>query len=211
MRWTFRKDGGSLVAAILFFMLCGLGASMILSGALALAKRNQKRFEYDQKRLAVESAAAFLRDELVCAENAVEILEWEDDEIQYVYAESRQELDDSILGALIRARYEFQDEEPQKFCQEFVLSVESDAELEHTDFLQVKVKFWLDEDYQITALLSDMEVDTDKHCRRRLTVPAQIEHEETEEAAGSVCRTTIFWERGVIEKGVSDEEWNLEF
>lgn len=199
----WRKDGGSLVAAILFFMFCGLGAAMILSGALSLAKRNQKRFVYDQKRLAVESAAAFLRDELARTENAVEILELEE-EIQYCYAETGQELDDSILGMLIRAYYEAQDGEPQKCCAEFLLSVEP-------DLLQVKVKLWLDEEYQITALLSDMESDTDKHCRRRLTVPAQVEYEEAEEENGCVCRTVIFWERGVIEKGVSDEEWEMEF
>lgn len=204
MRRIGRKDGGSLVAAILFFMLCGLGASMILSGALSLVKRNQKRFEYDQKCLAVESAAAFLRDELARAENAVEILELEEEKIQYCYAETGQELDDSILGMLIRACYEAQDGEPQMCCEEFVLSVDP-------DFLQVKVKLWLDEDYQITALLSDMESDTDKHCRRRLTVPAQVEYEETEEEAGCVYRTEIFWERGVIEKGISDEEWEMEF
>lgn len=197
-----RKDGSSLVAAILFFMFCGLGASMILSRALSSAKENQKRFAYDQKRLAVESAAAFLRDELACEENAVEILELEEDgEIQYCYAESGQELGDSILGRLILACYEDQDREQQQDCEEFVLSVDS-------DFLQVQVKLWIDEDYQITALLSDMDPDAGKECRRQLIVPAQVEYEEE---GGNVCRTMIFWERGSIEKGVSDEGWEMEF
>ena len=58
------ESGASLVAAILFFVLCGVGASVILAAASASAGKMKKVPEADQKRFAVESAAGFLRDEI---------------------------------------------------------------------------------------------------------------------------------------------------
>lgn len=89
-----KEDGASLVAAILFFVLCGVGASVILASASASAGKMQQVPAADQKRFAVESTAAFLRDELTRAENIVKIkevmIEWSnsgeiEDTLDYYY------------------------------------------------------------------------------------------------------------------------------
>lgn len=69
------EDGASLVAAILFFVLCGVGASVILAASSASAGKMQQVPAADQKRFAVESAAAFLRDELADQASIVKIRE----------------------------------------------------------------------------------------------------------------------------------------
>lgn len=58
------QDGASLMAALLFFVFCGVGASIILASASASAGKIRNLPGEDQKRYAVDSAAAFLRDEL---------------------------------------------------------------------------------------------------------------------------------------------------
>lgn len=65
------ETGASLVAAILFFVLCGVGASVILAAASASAGKMQRVPETDQKRFAVESAATFLRDEMRDSQNKI--------------------------------------------------------------------------------------------------------------------------------------------
>ena len=62
-------------AALLFFVFCGVGASIILASASASAGKNRHLPREDQKRYAVDSAAAFLRDELQKTENIVKIKE----------------------------------------------------------------------------------------------------------------------------------------
>ena len=69
------QDGASLMAALLFFVFCGVGASIILASASASAGKNRHLPREDQKRYAVDSAAAFLRDELQKTENIVKIKE----------------------------------------------------------------------------------------------------------------------------------------
>lgn len=69
------EDGASLVAAILFFVLCGVGASVILAASSASAGKMQQVPVANQKRFAVESAAAFLRDELADQASIVKIKE----------------------------------------------------------------------------------------------------------------------------------------
>lgn len=59
------ENGASLVAALLFFVLCGVAASMILAAASASAGKMQQVPVTDQKRFAVESGAAFLRELVV--------------------------------------------------------------------------------------------------------------------------------------------------
>ena len=93
------EAGASLVAAILFFVLCGVGASVILASASASAGKMQQVPAADQKRFAVESAAAFLRDELTRKENIVKIkevmVEWSnsnevEDTLDYYYVGQEQ-------------------------------------------------------------------------------------------------------------------------
>lgn len=69
------QDGASLMAALLFFVFCGVGASIILASASASAGKIRNLPGEDQKRYAVDSAAAFLRDELQKTENIVKIKE----------------------------------------------------------------------------------------------------------------------------------------
>lgn len=69
------QDGASLMAALLFFVFCGVGASIILASASASAGKIRHLPREDQKRYAVDSAAAFLRDELQKTENIVKIKE----------------------------------------------------------------------------------------------------------------------------------------
>ena len=69
------QDGASLMAALLFFVFCGVGASIILASASASAGKIRHLPGEDQKRYAVDSAAAFLRDELQKTENIVKIKE----------------------------------------------------------------------------------------------------------------------------------------
>lgn len=63
------------MAALLFFVFCGVGASIILASASASAGKIRHLPREDQKRYAVDSAAAFLRDELQKTENIVKIKE----------------------------------------------------------------------------------------------------------------------------------------
>lgn len=62
-RQVFRRmknqDGASLMAALLFFVFCGVGASIILASASASAGKNRHLPREDQKRYAVDSAAHF--------------------------------------------------------------------------------------------------------------------------------------------------------
>ena len=69
------QDGASLMAALLFFVFCGVGASIVLASASASAGKIRHLPRGDQKRYAVDSAAAFLRDELQKTENTVKIKE----------------------------------------------------------------------------------------------------------------------------------------
>lgn len=99
-----KEDGASLVAALLFFVLCGVGASVILASASASAGKMQQVPAADQKRFAVESAAVFLRDELTRPENTVKIREvWtviegdrsgEEDTVKYYYVGAGQKPDE---------------------------------------------------------------------------------------------------------------------
>ena len=103
------ENGASLVAALLFFVLCGVAASMILAAASASAGKMQQVPVTDQKRFAVESGAAFLRDELSDSKTAVKITdvrvvdsreEEPDYSEEYVYTGGETLDDDSILGTL---------------------------------------------------------------------------------------------------------------
>lgn len=69
------QEGASLMAALLFFVFCGVGASIILASASASAGKIRRLPREEQKRYAVDSAAEFLRDELMKTESIVKIKE----------------------------------------------------------------------------------------------------------------------------------------
>ena len=117
------ENGASLVAALLFFVLCGVAASMILAAASASAGKMQQVPVTDQKRFAVESGAAFLRDELSDSKTAVKITdvrvvdsreEEPDYSEEYVYTGGETLDDDSILGSCIKQVYTSLAEEMDK-------------------------------------------------------------------------------------------------
>lgn len=116
------ESGASLVAAILFFVLCGVGASVILAAASATAGKMKKVPESDQKRFAVESAAGFLRDELKDPKTKVTITDVKvDDErasgenptysLDYSWGDNTTTGTDSILGACVDQTYVSLEEE----------------------------------------------------------------------------------------------------
>ena len=195
------ESGASLVAAILFFVLCGVGASVILAAASASAGKMKKVPEADQKRFAVESAAGFLRDELKDSRNTIKITEKKEkdsreetpdyEEPVYTYSNGTA-LDDTknILDSCVeQIYYSFSEEddpntEPCESAQkEFLLSVQkqSGTDTLHYDQLETKVDFVIDSDYKITAVISDTQTD-DAHqedrCERVLTVPSKVQVDE---------------------------------
>lgn len=108
------ENGASLVAALLFFVICGVAASMILAASSASAGKMQKVPETDQKRFAVESAAGFLRDELSDSKTAVKITdvrvtdsreEDADYSTEYAYSGGKVLDESSILGSCIKEMY----------------------------------------------------------------------------------------------------------
>ncbi len=70
-----QENGASLALALLFFVICGMAASVILAAASATAGKMEQIPSADQKRFTVESAATFLRDELMSTENVIKIKE----------------------------------------------------------------------------------------------------------------------------------------
>lgn len=235
-----QETGASLLAALFFFMLCGVGASMLLAAASAFAGTVRLQAGFEQKRLAVEAAAAFLRDELMRTENTVKILEiiGEDseedepfEEVHFYYAGMEPEQESSwqefafgeqeaFLDSYIRACYVpmLETEEESGFIEEeksLIFSVQTETELasEKSIPLTVQVRLSMDEAYQITAIISDMQTDEaheEDRCERKLVVPARVTVEEmeneTDDGTTITRLTTICWERGVIERVHSLEE-----
>ena len=110
------EEGASLAVALLFFVLCGVGASIILAAASSTAGKMGQLPAADQKRFAVESAAAFLRDELKDDKNVITVKEIlvEDsrmsepvsDQISFSLAGGSGEGRNSLLESYVRANYE---------------------------------------------------------------------------------------------------------
>lgn len=246
------ESGASLVAAILFFVLCGVGASVILAAASASAGKMKKVPEADQKRFAVESAAGFLRDELKDEKTVVKIRdvktvdsrESEPDygPIEYSYDGGNtwsKDPTESILSSWIEKRYvslQQEDESREKTSRDmirtpdttFTISVSQSKSQgtmttrEEVPQLQASTSLSMDENYKITAILSDTQTtdqnDPDR-CERKFTAAAhkledveveveegteggENEGEEPEEYTIETTTriTTIWWDRGIIEK-----------
>lgn len=122
-----QEDGASLSLALLFFVICGVAASMILAAASATAGKMEQVPSADQKRFTVESAAAFLRDELKSTGNTIIIKEVQvvnenksdenSDTVTYYYAGKNANLSDvatwteisdsdqSLLASYVKAYY----------------------------------------------------------------------------------------------------------
>ena len=206
------EEGASLAAALLFFVLCGVGASIILAAASSTAGKMGQLPAADQKRFAVESAAAFLRDELKDDKNVITVKEIlvEDsrmsepvsDQISFSLAGGSGEGRNSLLESYVRANYEpLGDAVPGGDGSEKDLSVSlnsgSGAGQEDLKKLKADIHVSMSSDYGITAVISDAETDTDHPedlCRRKLTVPSKVqtdtdvsvEHNETKDADGNV-------------------------
>ena len=217
------QDGASLMAALLFFVLCGVGASIVLAAASASAGKIRQLPGEDQKRYAVDSAAAFVRDDLLRKENTIKIKEVIVDDSReetpkdtlycyYVGSAGKPDLEASwkmfyssegswvpesagIVGAMVKKIYEehyFMDpsgmnsrEEtiqgaaiasggmPEDW-REFTLSVKpGGTSMENLDGLRTKVRLRMDENYKITAIISETltrEEKPEERCEKRLVM-----------------------------------------
>lgn len=160
----------------------------------------------------MESAAAFLRDELKDDKNVITVKEIlvEDsrmsepvsDQISFSLAGGSGEGRNSLLESYVRANYEpLGDAVPGGDGSEKDLSVSlnsgSGAGQEDLKKLKADIHVSMSSDYGITAVISDAETDTDHPedlCRRKLTVPSKVqtdtdvsvEHNETKDADGNV-------------------------
>lgn len=207
-----REDGASLAAALLFFVLCGVGASIILAAASASSGKMEQVPAADQKRFAVESAAAFLRDEFQDRKNTVTVTEVlvedsrrEDpisDSVSFSIAGGSAGSGNSLLESYVRANYEPLGNtsvggDPSD--RDLVLTVSQGNGTSQTGLepLTAAVHISMDGGYRITAEISDTRTDADHPedlCRRKLTVPAKVntdtdvsvEYEKTLDADGKV-------------------------
>ena len=198
------ENGASLVAALLFFVLCGVAASMILAAASASAGKMQQVPVTDQKRFAVESGAAFLRDEVSDSRE-----EEPDYSEEYVYTGGETLDDDSILGSCIKQVYtslaeedgqngSFSEQEgnaqngssPETAEQDFTFSVQltqtdgTQTSIKDLDQLQTAAHLTMDPQYNITVDISDTQTGDDhpeNRCERKLTVAAKVHVDEMEE------------------------------
>lgn len=198
------EEGAVLLAALFFFALCGMGATLALASSGSFLRTAKTGTQSEQKRFAVESAADFLRDELSSPDTIVKIKE-EAEQVTFFYVgkeETEENEEDwisfsenkagGVLDSLIRDTYRTDGKRVR--TKEIVLSVEIPDENAEKELEQLKtyVKLSMNEAYQITAIVST----TEKEYKRKVILPAQIETETIED----VTYTTIFWETGVIEK-----------
>lgn len=176
--WRMKnQDGASLMAALLFFVFCGVGASIILASASASAGKIRHLPGEDQKRYAVDSAAAFLRDELQKTENIVKIKE-------VIVEDSREDdIEDNFYCYYVGSQKNMDNEASwQKFYatdtvyKEFTLTVKKSGTSGNAIApLKTNVRLWMADDYKITAVISDTLTAEDKkeeRCERRLELEA---------------------------------------
>lgn len=175
------------MAAILFFVLCGLGASVILAAASSTSGKMEQVPAADQKRFAVESAASFLRDELADAGNAITVTE------TYVEDSREPKAKDTVnftktgdkaltamLESYVQALYEPMgnavtggDASDRDLSMK--VNVSKGTRSEEVTSLATKVHFSMTSDYKITAVISDAVTDEahpEDLCSRTLTIPA---------------------------------------
>ena len=202
------ETGASLIAAILFFVLCGVGASVILAASSASAGKMQQVPAADQKRFAVESAAAFMRDELKDTKNTIRITDVKvvdsrksqpqyDPPVEYVYSSGTSLNDGNVLDFCVKQMYRSMEDEdrnaPQKTetdHQTFLMSVQTEipkgtgTKTVDLDQLQAQVDFVMDSNYNITAVIADCQTPEDHpedRCERKLTVLAKIQVDASED------------------------------
>ena len=202
------ETGASLIAAILFFVLCGVGASVILAASSASAGKMQKVPAADQKRFAVESAAAFLRDELKDTKNTIRITDVKvvdsrknqpqyDPPVEYVYTSGTSLSDNNVLDSCVKQMYRSMEEEDKNASQKeetdhqtFLMSVQGElpkgtgTKNVDLDQLQAQVDLVMDSSYNITAVITDCQTPEDHaedRCERKLTVSAKTQVDESED------------------------------
>lgn len=197
------EAGASLVVAILFFVLCGVGASVILAAASASAGKMKKVPGVDQKRFAVESAAGFLRDELKDLKVTITDIKVDDDReesadysLKYVWKNGTEiKKEDSVLETLVDQIYLSQEEQdagqkaPENPSEnpsyDLALSVSTSkgTSVIPLNQLAASALVFMDASYQVKANIADQQTnqETQKEdlCERLLTVPAAVQTDET--------------------------------
>lgn len=220
-RWN-KKDGFSLSAALLFFLFCSVCAAMLLSAAVSENGKAVRREPKDQKRFAVESAAQFLRDELMSAKNTVKIVEKyreeEESEISFYYIgpdgdpedmstwQEFPEHDGGILDSMIRAAYVPVSGEgadlPKAAEKKLNFSVK-DTDGNELSELLVNVRICMEPDYKLTAIFTDAGSE---QCTRRLTALAEVFTELEETGEETEAETEAEAEEGPEEGPEKDPE-----
>lgn len=224
-----KEDGVSLAAALLFFTFCSFCAARLLAAASAETGKAVLKEPKDQKRFAVESAAGFLRDELLSAKNTVKIVECDredgESEIRFYYVgvggdtedvttwQEADEYDEEILVSMLRELYTpmgGETDPAQTAEKELKFSVKDSGGSEFPE-LSVEVKLCMDPDYKLTAVISDTGSEREhERCTRRLVAPAEVfteqweSGEETETASASNAEVS----EGVESIQVTTIKWN---
>lgn len=206
------ESGTSMAAALLFFMVCSIGASMMLSKAMIFMRKTESLHRAYTAQFSLESAAQFLRDEITAERNTVKIIEeqtadrgyvevsyyyigeGEDPKTRSLWQEFKTEKDEGVLGSMVREVYAVQCGETDEYrLEERKLSFTAEAEDIKTT---AKIRIWMEFDYTIRADISD---EAEKNLLR-LTFPADVQTENENDGLEDVKITTIKWEKGTIEK-----------
>lgn len=220
MKWRNKlksESGASLAAALVIFLICSIGASMMLTAAMAFVRKTERTAEKAEERSTVRAAAKLLRDELTDERNVVKIKETagmaaEYTEIQYYYVgadgdpdeeaswqEFHPDENEAVLDSLIQEIYTWQlgmtghSEE-----KELLFSIEADGE----EAALLPVRIWMCPDFTICAAIADEQETTEQ----LLTISAEVER-DLQPASDSngmerpenedVQVTTVRWKDGV--------------
>lgn len=212
MRWKNKlksRSGASLAIALLLFLICSIGVTMLLAAAMEFVPKRERW-------PVMEMAASFLSEEIADEKNMVKIVEIPGKHaghgsIRYYYVGVDGDPDEKetwqrfetgsesgILDSLIREAYVSQ-KTPEEFDQtkEKKLQI-SLGTAEETGEPAVAAELWIEADYTIHAILSDIAEAADGYQEKELRIPAEVWVEtasngEKRKADDEVQITTIQW------------------
>lgn len=194
------KSGATILLALLFFLLCAMAGSIVLSAGSAAAGRISGLAESEQAFYSVSSAAQVLREEI------------EGQEFQYTV--------ETVDGVSTKAYPLSPGGQLHKLLVDATQKIFNDEADSYTDTLtinpsnegnkkiigQVTGEFTMDADYSITIVFR-MENSEKYLCR--LTVKALIHKTDSvyeKEVNGEIKQITktdthVYWDEGIIDKG----------
>lgn len=194
------KSGATILLALLFFLLCAMAGSIVLSAGSAAAGRISGLAESEQAFYSVSSAAQALREEI------------EGQEFQYT-VETVDEVPTKtyplspggqLSALLVDATQKIFNDGADSYTD--TLTINPSNEGNKKIIGQVTGEFTMDADYSITIVFR-MENSEKYLCR--LTVKALIHKTDSvyeKEVNGEIKRITktdthVYWDEGIIDKG----------